>query len=175
MLYFYQSTNPCICTSTPSDPPCPDDCNCIKICNIAINELSDDAVGPCAAQGSLDISDESYGHDFCACGENEVKWSIESYDKDLLINASITQAGVLTWTTAGPETIGQYPCVIVKVCCGNLSAYGFVLIGVKDLCYPCTCTPCEDCDPCTGLCTGGMVNASLKASDSSGNPSLIGS
>jgi hypothetical protein len=176
MLYFYQSSNPCICTPTPESPSCPDDCNCLKICNIAINALSDDAVGPCAATGTLDISDEMvYGHDTCACGADPVSWKIEDYDTEGFVTVSITEAGVLTWITQGPETAGNYYCVIVCVSCGNLKAYATITIGVKDLCTGCTGLDCDNCDPCTGIITGGSVDSSVKGSESPANPSIAGS
>lgn len=179
MLYFYQSSNPCICTPTPENPSCPDDCNCLKICSIAINALSDEAVGPCAATGTLDISDEMvYGHDTCACGADPVSWNIEDYDKTGFVSVSITDAGVLTWITQGPETAGNYYCITVKVCCGNLSAYATITVGIKDLCNPCPpgCAgECQTCDPCTGTCTGGTVDTTIKGGETPANPSIAGS
>lgn len=179
MLYFYQSSNPCICTPTPDNPQCPDDCNCLKVCHIAVNGLSDDAVGPCAATGTLDIADtDAYAHDFCACGVNPVVWSIEAYDQPGFITASITNSGVLTWVTQGPETAGEYYCITVKACCGNLSAYAVITIGIKDLCNPCppACSgQCEECNACDGTCTGGTVETSVKTSSTSANASIAGS
>jgi len=138
--------------------------------------LSDDAVGPCGAIGSVDVSDTDYGHDFCACGANPIIWKVEDYDKAGFITASINSSGVLTWTTKGPETAGEYYCIVVKACCGHLSAYMNVLIGVKDLCSPCGCPEgCEDCDPCTGLCVEPAINMALNSSSSSANNSISAS
>ena len=175
-LFYFQTTNPCICSSPPpGDPPCPDDCNCLKLCNINVNGLSDEAVGPCAATGTIDVSDDSYGHDLCACGANTVIWGIEDYDKEIFTSATINNAGVLTWVTGGPDTAGEYGCVIVCVSCGNLKAYFFVLIGVKDLCYGCSGASCEHCDPCTGEIEAFSVNASLTGGTTSSNSSISGS
>ena len=141
MSYYFQSSNPCICTpSTPGTPPsddCPSDCVCLELCHITINPLDNPvAVGPCAATGTLDVTDPAFGHDTCACGANPLYWTLEYYDKDLLTTASVTSGGMLTWTTAGVDTVGKFPCVILKACCGLLSAYLYVIIGIKDLCKP---------------------------------------
>lgn len=177
MNYVFQSSNPCVCTSsTPTDPPCPDDCNCLKVCDITVNALSDDAVGPCAANGTLDISSTTtYSHDFCACGVNPVKWAIEDFDTTIFINASINSTtGVLTWITQGPDTVGKYGCVTVCVSCGDLKVYARVTIGVKDLCAGCS-NNCDDCNACDGVITTGTVDTSILSAVNAANTSITGS
>jgi hypothetical protein len=140
-----------------------------------VNGLSDQAVGPCAATGTIDVSDEDYGHDFCACGANTVVWGIEEYDKAGFISATINSSGVLTWVTAGPETAGNYYCIVLCASCGPLKAYMNVLIGVKNLCYGCTGETCASCDPCTGVISEDAVNASVTVSTTSSSSSISGS
>lgn len=168
MLITYQSTNPCICTSqtTPSNPECQDECVCIKLCNISIPANSDAAVGPCAAEGTVDVSDPSYGHDLCACGAEPGYWSVHHFDETIFLAASIDRnTGVLTWTTHGPDSVGKYGYIIVEFCCGQLSAYMHVLIGVKDLCNCPNCDPCNDCDPCTGDCLDVQIDISIETTN----------
>lgn len=181
MLYI-QSPNPCLCTPSIVNPTCPEDCTCLQVCNIVVNALSDTAVGPCGATGNLDISDtDIYAHDFCACGTDTVYWSIVSYDKKIFAAASITKQGVLTWITMDEDSVAsatppRYGCIIVKACCGNLSALATVQIGVKDLCNPCPgCENCEDCDSCTGNCIDTGVNISVIGINSQSNTTLSGS
>lgn len=176
MLYFYQSSNPCICSSTPTDPPCPDDCNCLKLCSITVNPLSDDAVGPCGATGSLDISSEdTYGHDFCACGANTLQWGIEAFESEYFLSVSISSAGVLSWTTQNAGVEGGIGCIIVAAVCGNLKVYTTVLVGIKDPCYNKLCSPTETCDPCSGNCLANSTNTAVYGTDTSSNTSISSS
>jgi hypothetical protein len=174
-MYVYTTTNPCLCNPGCVDcpPPCQDECNCLKLCHISINAYSDLAVGPCGATGTLNVMDPSYGHDTCACGDNNLYWSVEDYDKEMFITAKITPAGVLTWITQGPETLDkQYGCVVLKACCGQLSAYMQVLIGIKDLCLCPECGTCENCDPCTGICLDTLADVNLSSISSPSNTSI---
>lgn len=174
-MYVYQSTNPCICTpsQTPTpDPECPDECVCLKLCNIVILSDADEAVGPCAATGTLDVTDPSFGHDTCACGTDPLYWSLEHYDSEIFVTAEVTSAGSLTWITKGEETVGKYGMIILKACCGSLSAYLHVLIGVKDLCNCPNCAPCQICNPCDGVCLDEEVDTNLSSGSSTANMTL---
>ena len=174
-MLIYQTTNPCLCNPqqvTPSTD-CPEECNCLKLCHITLNRNDSNAVGPCAATGTLDVTESEYGHDTCACGENALRWSVQAYDTDVFITTSITSAGVLTWVTQGPEALEkQYGSITLKGCCGELSAYVNVIIGVKDLCNCPECEQCEDCDPCTGVCAEGDVDITIQGVDSSGTTNI---
>lgn len=175
-MYVYQSTNFCHCrTSTPPtvDPECPDDCNCLKVCDIRINASDSRAVGPCAKNGTLNVMASEFGHDFCACGEMTPSWTVQSIDTEIFITAAITRAGILTWKTQGPEALDKaYGEIILKVCCGALSYYVRVLIGVKDLCNCPDCNDCENCDPCTGNCEDVEIDLFFQTVPVSGNTSL---
>lgn len=153
-MYVYQSTNPCVCTvSNPVvDPPCPEECNCIKLCNIAVNALSNNAVFPCGAEGTVDLT--TADHDLCACGSNEGYWSVESFDSEIFATATASAiGGLLTYTTQGIESLQkQYGKIIIKYQCGTLSAYLTVLIGVKDPCYNKYCGSEFICNQCNGEC-----------------------
>lgn len=170
-MLIYQTTNPCLCNPlqvTPT-PDCPEDCNCLKLCHITLNANDSSAVGPCAATGTLDVTDEEYGHDTCACGVNPLRWTVEAYETDIFVTASITSAGVLTWVTQGPEAlVKQYGSITLKACCGTLSAYIQVIIGIKDLCNCPECETCDECDPCTGVCVENAVDLTITGSDNSG-------
>lgn len=175
MAYVYTSSNPCLCSGGPTNPPgpeCPDDCNCLKVCNIRVNANDQNAVGPCAKTGTLNLMSDVFGHDFCACGNNTPKWTIEHKDSSIFVSASVTRAGVLTWVTGGVNTVGEYGKIILKVCCGSLSYYTEVLIGVKDLCNCPDCNDCEICDQCTGDCIEPNIHLYFPAVPQSGNTSL---
>lgn len=166
MLYIYTTTNPCLCSSSSGVNPvddCNEECNCLHLCHIAVNANSDLAVGPCGAEGTIDVTDAQYGHDFCACGDEPGYWSVVSFDNEIFVSASIgAETGVLTWNTQGADALStQYGNIILKYCCGPLSAYMTVLIGIKDLCQCPTCGTCDNCDPCTGICLDGNVDISL--------------
>lgn len=175
-MYIYQSTNPCLCTPgnpVNPEPECPDDCNCLKVCSISINANDSRAVGPCAKTGTLNVMLEEFGHDFCACGVNDPRWTVEYYDSTFFVTVSITRAGTLTWITKGSEILEQgYGEIILKVCCGTLSYYTTVLVGVKDLCNCPECNDCEICDPCTGLCIEPLIELNFQTVPNSGNTSL---
>ena len=170
-MYVYTTTNPCLCNPLTSTPPCPDDCNCLRLCNITVNANDDIAVGPCAASGTLDVTDEAYEHDLCACGEDTIYWSVAGYDNEIFNTVSIDKnTGVLTWITQGPEAlVKQYGVITLKVCCGSLSAYMCVIIGVKDLCNCPGCDPCNDCDPCTGDCLDVEIHVEVNPITTSAN------
>lgn len=179
MAYVYTSSNPCLCsnsvTSTPSSSPseCPDDCNCLKVCSISINASDSRAVGPCAKTGTLNLMLDEFGHDFCACGDNSPRWAVEYKDPDVFVTATVTRAGVLTWITSGLSALTKgYGEIILKVCCGSLSYYTPVLIGVADLCDCPDCNDCETCDPCTGLCVEADIDIFLNTVSQSGNTLL---
>lgn len=174
MAYIYQSTNPCLCvSSTPGTPTpeCPDDCNCLKVCSIAINPADALAPLPCVGVITLNLMDVDYGHDFCACGVKTKVWTVEHKDPEVFVTATITRAGVLTAITSGPEALTKgYGEIILKVCCGSLSAYTRVLIGIKDPCD--SCPNCGDCavpDPCTCVCAEAAVDIFLNTVPQSGN------
>lgn len=175
-MYTYTTTNPCICPCPPSgecQPKCPEDCNCLKACNISIKSTSDLAVGPCAQVGQVDVMNEEFNHNFCACKENPVRWSVVDFDPEIFITSSITKEGILSWTTQGPESLDkQYGCITLKACCGELSTYVTVIIGVKDLCTCPDCDQCEDCDPCTGECIELNVEVSVDDINSQSNVSI---
>ena len=177
MAYVFTSSNPCLCTAstTPSESPseCSDECNCLKVCSIYINPNDSRAVGPCGKTGTIDLMNEDFGHDFCACGDNTPRWTVEYKDTDVFVTATITRAGILTWRTTGlsalTKGIGE---IILKVCCGPLSQYVQVLIGVKNLCDCPECNDCETCDPCTGECDDAEINLLLNTVSQSGNTTL---
>jgi len=175
MYTFYQSTNPCLCGgphTTPPTPPCSDDCNCLKVCSISINQNDSRAKGPCAKTGTINVMASDFGHDFCACGSNTPRWTVDSYDETIFTTVSITKAGVLTWITKGIDTVGKYGIITLKVCCGELSFYSEVIIGIKDLCNCPECNDCETCNPCTGLCDDAEINLFFKPLPVSGNTVL---
>lgn len=174
-MLIYQTTNPCLCNpvSQTTTPDCPEDCNCLKLCHITLNSSDSSAVGPCAAIGTLDVTDESYGHDTCACGTNPLRWSLEYFDPNIFVTASVTTAGVISYTTQGPSALDQeYGKIILKLCCGQISHYLEVLIGIKDLCNCPSCDACDDCDPCSGVCAEAEVDITVQGVDNSGTTNV---
>ena len=123
-----------------------------------------DQVGPCGQTGTVDVASAA-SHDFCACGENDIIWSLESFDDTLLANASVTTAGVFTWITGPPpDSYLDVAQAVLKVCCGKLSAYTILNIPIKDECGCPNCPglSCEECNPCTGLCADTLPNITVE-------------
>jgi len=156
-------SHPCTCigvgTIVTSPKPCPTPGNCLVLCDIVVTPMN--GVGPCGQSGTIDVADtDVYNHKFDACEDNPVRWSIVNIEGDAIATASITMAGVLTWITGNASTVGKIGTITLKACCGMLSAYMQVLIGVKDLCNCPDCENCETCDPCTGECLEVDINIS---------------
>jgi len=163
----------CSTTVDPPSPPCPEECNCLRVCNIVLKGEDSRAVGPCAKTGTLDLTLPEFEHDFCACGNNTPRWSIEEYDTTFFTSVTLTRAGVLTWVTKGPETIDKiFGEIVIKVCCGSLEVYSRILIGVKDLCNCPSCNDCELCDPCSGDCIEPDININFQTVPQSANTSI---
>lgn len=147
------SFSPCACigqvlNTPPASTSCPSPGNCISLCDIVV--LPKNGVGPCGLAGSLDVTDPAYPHDLSACEESG-SWKMISYTEQLA-SAQVTTAGLLTWVTGGGQYAGKFATVVLEYCCGELSSYLTVLIGIQNLCDCPTCGDCEDCDPCSGLC-----------------------
>lgn len=162
------AANPCTCIGyplvTPSyTPPCPDPNNCLDLCHIVIPPAN--GVGPCGKVGQINVMDSAFNHDVSACGAESVKWSVVSISDDgYLASATITKEGILTWVTGPGSSAGKVGTVVLKGCCGELSAYIEVLIGVKDLCNCPDCPDCDNCDPCTGDCLDVEINLGISGS-----------
>lgn len=174
-MYVYTTTNPCICTQPQNNDPIQvEDCNCIKLCHITVNANSEDAVGPCGLEGSIDVSDSKYGHDLCACGESTQYWSVEHFDSEIFVTATVNQnTGVLTWITQGPDALDkQYGSITMKFTCGNLSAYFIVVVGIKDLCQGVVCGSGEVCDDCTGTCEEAEINLNITQEETITNTNI---
>lgn len=131
------ATNPCTCIGYSYIPPvittpCADPNNCLQLCHIVIPPAN--GVGPCGQVGQINVMDSSFNHDVTACNGQSVKWSVVKISDDgFIASASITPEGVLTWVTGPGTSAGKVGIVVLKGCCGELSAYIEVLIGVKDL------------------------------------------
>jgi hypothetical protein len=166
------------------DPPCPEECNCLKVCHINLKSSDSRAVGPCGKQGTLNVMSSEFPHDFCACGDNTPTWSVVCYDDgkeispnvfrpNIFNSVTITRAGSLKWVTQGAEILDRgYGEIILKVCCGELDYYINVIIFIKDLCNCPTCNDCELCDPCNGDCIEPDINLIFKTVPTSANTIL---
>lgn len=160
--------NPCSCLGTintgptslcggcppGSSGPCPSKCKnpgtCLELCSPIIHDDDPTTPGPCGQYGTVDLT--TFKHETDVCGDNPLKFSYVSHDEDIFVSASVTEAGILTWSTGGPETCGKYGEIMFKACCGKFSTFQCITIGVADLCSCQVCDKCEQCDPCTGLC-----------------------
>lgn len=158
--------NPCSCKGTPnfgptslcggcppgSPTPCPPKCKtpgtCLEICSPIIN--ADDAVGPCGQFGTADLT--TYKSNTEVCEDNPLTYSYVSHDAGVFASADVSTSGIVTWSTLGPETCGEYGEITFKVCCGKFSILECITIGIKNECECPTCNSCEECDPCTGDC-----------------------
>lgn len=166
------ASNPCWCIkvtpqpTTPSNPSCNEDANecCLEACSGTI--YCDNAVGPCGKVGNFDLTTLPHNLTGCLSG---IQYSLEKYDS-FFVNASVSTAGVLSWTTGGPETANQYGKIYFKISCQSdcgdcitLKAVGRMTIGVKDECQNTICDPtCEVCDPCEGTCIDLETNISIE-------------
>ena len=158
-VQYCKPSDPCFCIqSTPSPAPSPcltgqGEC-CLKVCN-AILECTD-AVGPCGAAGSFDLSTLDHITDGCT---GSLQYALEDTD-GFFTDVRITRAGILTWVTGGPETVNKYGTICYRITCQSdcddcvtLNSLGYITIGVNDLCRNVVCEEeCEVCDPCTGTC-----------------------
>lgn len=155
-MYIYTSSNPCICSgsvSNPPDPSCPEECNCLTLCNISINALSDTAPEPCGGELILDVTDTEFGHDTCACGDNDLLWYVAYFDPLVFETVTINTAGTsLNATTVATSNSTNYSDIILRAVCGTLSAFVTVTVGIKDMCSLVTCEVDEVCNECTGIC-----------------------
>jgi hypothetical protein len=175
MAQAFNSSNcnpsgPCSCiqkTTWPGPAPCPsgqEDC-CLKACN-AILECTD-AVGPCGAAGSFDLT--TLSHIVTGC-DGTIQYALESQD-GFFSDVRITKAGILTWVTGGPETVGKYGTIWFRMNCQSdcddcisLNAIGYIDVGVNDLCRNVICDEeCEVCDPCSGLCVEQDVDLKIES------------
>jgi hypothetical protein len=161
----------CVCksASTPTTPPCPTPNTCIQLCSPIVRCA--DAVGPCSEVGQTDIS--VLDHDFGGCTGETPKYYLVDFETEKFIDMTLTEAGVLTWTTGISTVAGEFGYFAFKVYCGELSAIQTGLICIKDLCLTVGCAPGQECDTCTGVCVD--QEAGLSIEKSSGGEVLIGS
>lgn len=169
--------DPCWCTFScgtakpcPEAPcpekPCPADNGCLLVCDFVVSPK--DGVGPCGAQGSIDLAEITGSTSVCS---GDITYSIDKYDKDFFKGASIS-GSVFTWTTGDETTVNKFSEVRFKVSCkdedGNCLGFFFCgQIGVQDLCECVSCTEnCETCNPCTGTCD--KKPGSIKVSETLG-------
>lgn len=171
-VQYCKPSGPCSCIQTSSSSstvtPCPtgdEDC-CLRVCN-AILECTD-GVGPCGAAGSFDLT--TLDHITTGC-TGTVQYALESKDNSVFVDVKITKAGILTWVTGGPETVGKYGTICYRMTCQSdcddcitLNSLGYIDIGVNDLCRNVVCEEdCDICDPCSGECVEKEVSVSIEA------------
>jgi len=128
-------------------------------------------VGPCDETGVTDIS--TLDHDFSGCGANPVKFYLVEFDTNYFSDMTLSEAGVLTWTTGLTSVAGKFGSFVFKAVCGNLSAFQEGLICVKDLCLNVTCPPGQECNVCDGECEASVSD--INVSKSAKGAVLIGS
>ena len=180
MATFYTCTNTSPCSCLGSCLPCTTTCDPVseECCISACNELvkCEDSVGPCGAVGTFDLT--TLDNDDSGCAENTMVFRLNGYDENIFAAVTISPAGIITFTTKGPETAGNFGKVHYKaVCktredcakCGELASNGFVDIGVRDLCLAHACTEAQSCDACTGNCVDIDVNIAAEVETSSTN------
>lgn len=157
------NNDPCFCVSSPYVPPTPcpptSQACCIKACNDII--YGADAVGPCGAVGTFDLS--TLDHILTGCADSDsVVFILESWDENFFESVTLTQEGILTWITGDETTVDQYSYINFRIkctskeACGSivLNAVGYLLVGVRNLCTE-LLIPCEEgevCNLCTAEC-----------------------
>lgn len=156
----------CLCLGTPtiSQPPtCPSTDNCLKMADIIV--ACKDAVGPCGAEGSMDLLDSGvpskpYCHLTTGCGENPLRLSLLDWSKDIFESVTLDVA-TLEWVTKDESTINKFGYVDIKACCGELASIFRVMICVKDLCKCSACTTSQQCNKCTGICEAKQIDVGI--------------
>lgn len=156
----------CTCLGTPTivqPPTCPTTDNCLKMADIIV--ACKDAVGPCGAEGSLDLLDSGvptkpYCHLTTGCGVNPLRISLLDWSKDILESVTVT-GSTLEWVTKDASVINKFGYVYLKACCGELASIFQVIICVKDLCKCSDCTTAEQCNACTGICEPKQIDVGI--------------
>ena len=154
-MFYYQSSNPCNCSSSPgtTTPSCQEvECNCIDLCGITISPLDPLAPNPCGGELILDLTSSEYEHDTCACGADAQKWYLAYFDPEVFSSVTVSESGDLNATTITPFSSKASGKIIVKFVCGKLSSFLTVLVGINQLCVA-SCSENQTCNPCTGICT----------------------
>jgi hypothetical protein len=144
------------CKVTPQ--PCKiDSCkDCIRVASPVI--MPRDSVG-CSQSGTLNLKPLN-NYSICT---GEMFHKIVRYDKDIFENVFIDDTGgklELNFTlTSGAKPWNFYPIYYKAVCIDSGKGnFGIVQVGVKDLCE---FKDCNNCNPCTGECIQGVVDASV--------------
>lgn len=85
-----------------------------------------------------------------------VKYKLDKDSYDGFTSVSLTEAGVLTFTTDDEITPNEEEVISYNVYedGGLLSATGYYYICSEDKCKGVDCETNEDCDSCTGTCYG---------------------
>lgn len=131
-------------TVVPTTPKCKD-CLVAK----SFRWGCDDSPAPCGITATLDLAEYNTDNSVCKCA---TKYSIVRYDKKAFTNVSVTELGVLTYTTTDDFTkLKEYEIVYKLDCpCSPQSASGTIYICKKDLCKG-LCAD-GDCNQCNGEC-----------------------
>lgn len=149
--YYYRSD----CIGCKPRPCIPDKCtfdkckDCMRTASLVI--IPKNSVGPCGKQGVIDLTNVN---DYKVC-EGEVFHKITSYDTTAFESVSIddTEGIKIYFTTSDKAVPGEHYKITYKASCidQNIGNFGIIQVFIKDLC---AYTKCEQCDPCTGDCTG---------------------
>lgn len=140
--------DPCSClgnttTSTPTSTS-----DCLTLGNIIISQC--DSAAPCGASGSITFDCFDYN---CETTPTFVVYS--NSRPDLITVTDITADG-LDFTTSMTAVGGERVEIVFYATCGDScsgsSAYGSLVLYIKNLCKGVACGAGYTCAPCTGLC-----------------------
>jgi hypothetical protein len=146
---------PCPVGGCPPTPTCPRDCF------IAASHVvpPDQSIGACGQNGSVDLLAINTDADtFCT---GAMSFSVYSYDAVGLTNVSVSNAGLLTFTTTSAAVPNQLYNIMYRIYCNGTiySSMGNVWIGILDLCTL-ACATGTLCNKCTGVCDPILIDVS---------------
>lgn len=138
---------PCICTPCTgcvTTPSCPSG-DCLRVASFPVDPET--SVLPCNHTGTVDIAAES---DLSICTGTLV-WELISWDTTAFSGVTISDAGVITFTSTSAAEVRKYYEFVGRVFCTGtlLSQFFTILVPIKDGCYGKVCPSGQVCDPCS--------------------------
>lgn len=140
--------DPCSCVGsyTPSTPT--SSSTCLTLGNIVISEC--ESAVPCGGTGTIAFDCFDYN-----CESTPAFVVYSNSRPDLLTVTDITSTGLdfqTSMSAVGGERVEILFYATCGTACGGSSAYGSVVLYIRNLCKNVVCEQGYSCTPCTGIC-----------------------